>query len=95
MDWTVSANSTATYVERNNTTCWTRGEGTLVYNGSSDTYTDSGLSYSENYTYQLWGYNITENTFSGNNLSGYNWTAPQPPQNRWPRMRLALTLQKL
>ncbi|RKY68399.1 MAG: hypothetical protein DRQ24_11755, partial [Candidatus Latescibacterota bacterium] len=81
LNWVKGVNSTHTYIERNTTTSWSRGNGTLVYNGTGSSFIDTGLSISTNYTYRFWGYNSTENSFSTNNTSGYNWTLPQPPQN--------------
>jgi len=53
--------------------------GVEVYNGSDTSYDDIGLSPITEYYYRAWGYNGI--VFSFNNISNWNVTLPEPPQN--------------
>lgn len=76
--WDMGANSTHTVIERNTKQYWGLGEGTEIYNGTSDSYDDTGLSKGVTYYYQAWGYNTSSNWYS-NNVSNSNITGPNNP----------------
>jgi hypothetical protein len=54
ISWTNTANST--YVERNTTASWERGEGVFLYNGTDEYFIDTGLDRATTYYYQAWSY---------------------------------------
>ena len=56
LTWTSGTGSNTTYIERNNVSSWSRGDGTLVYNNTGTYYNDTGLSMNTLYYYQTWGY---------------------------------------
>lgn len=64
--WTDHANADSTRVEWNPTSdgTWNVGDHTLLYNGSAQTTTHTGLIPSEDYFYKAWSYNITDNLWS-------------------------------
>ena len=80
LTWDTGANSTNTIVERNTIAFWGLGEGTEVYNGTSDSYTDTGLSKGVTYYYQAWAYNVTSDWIS-NQINTSNITGPNNPTN--------------
>ena len=45
-----------TYVERNTSSSWARGAGTVVYNSTGSDFNNTGLTSSTHYYYQAWGY---------------------------------------
>ena len=54
-------------------------DGTTVYNGSLQVYSDTGLTPSTHYYYRAWNWNGTDNSSGYTNVS--QWTLPQQPQN--------------
>jgi hypothetical protein len=79
LTWTTGNGANTTYVERNTSSSWARGEGTLVYNGTASLYEDSGLTQGTTYYYQAWSYtnwtyNPTLHQWSDNNASASNKT---------------------
>jgi len=79
LTWSNHTNATATYIERNTASTWERGEGTEIYNGSSESYSDTGLNVGTHYYYQAWGYNSTQNLFSENPATTDEYTSPADP----------------
>lgn len=74
LSWLNGSGYNHTYIERNNTADWSRGEGTLVYNDTANYYNDTGLASNTTYYYQLWSYttwtyNPTVHQWSDANLS--------------------------
>jgi len=64
LSWNKGAKADTTYIERNTVSSWNRGEGTLIYNGTGTSYSDTGLSSGTTYYYQAWSYNATDNVYS-------------------------------
>jgi hypothetical protein len=56
LTWTIGTGANYTYIERNTTANWSRGEGTMVYNGTSDHYEDTFLPNGTEYYYQAWSF---------------------------------------
>ena len=84
LTWTVGANASHTWIERNSIDTWNRGSGTLIYNGTGNSYNDKGLSNATRYYYRAWSYNNLDkdNTiFNNTNVTANNYTFPQAPQN--------------
>ena len=55
-NWLNGVGATNTYIERNTIPSWSRGAGTLVYNGTGGSCSDSPLSPSTTYYYRFWGF---------------------------------------
>jgi len=68
--WTKNSSADTTYIERNTVVSWSRGEGTLIYNNTGTSYSDTGLDPDTTYYYQAWSYNATDNEYSA-----VSWTA--------------------
>ncbi len=79
LTWSKGDKADTTYIERNTVSSWTRGSGTLIYNGTATSYTDTSLSPHTTYYYQAWSYNTTDNTYSTTNISASNTTSNTPP----------------
>ena len=88
----MNTNQTHTYIERNTSSVWARGDGTEIYNGTGTSYTDSGLNTSKLYYYQAWGWNNSDFNWSGTNTSDSNWTLPQIPQSIFANLSGAGTI---
>ena len=73
LSWTKGSNADYTYIERNTVISWNRGEGTLIYNNTGTTFSDTGLSPNTIYYYQAWSYNSTDNIFSSTNWTGLDF----------------------
>lgn len=59
LTWITGTGANTTYIERNATgvtTPWSRGTGTMIYNGSNISYTDTLPSVGVTYYYQAWSY---------------------------------------
>jgi len=81
LTWTSGDGANNTYIERNTTESWLRGQGTEIYNGSGTNYEDTGLSAGVTYYYQAWSYtnwtyNPTLQQWSDDNASASNTTDP-------------------
>lgn len=72
------------YIERKTTSTWTRGTGTLVYNGTGTWYLNGGLNDETNYYYRAWGYNATDHTYSLTSIMDNATTlkSPNDPPNQ-------------
>jgi len=79
LSWSKGSDADTTYIERNTTEGWSRGEGTEVYNSTGTTYSDTGLSPGTTYYYQAWSYNITDNVYSSSYSSGNDTTTNTLP----------------
>jgi len=79
LQWTINASSDATIIERNNISTWNKGEGTLVYNGTDTTFTDTNLSPGTTYYYQVWSWNNTDLIHSQQITSNHTQTPPNNP----------------
>ena len=64
LSWSSATGADKYVVERNTVSTWTRGSGTEIYNGTSTSYADTGLSDETTYYYLIWGYYSTSNLFS-------------------------------
>jgi hypothetical protein len=56
LTWVKGTGSNNTYIERNTTPTWERGQGTVLYNGTGTYHEDKSLNYGTTYYYQAWGY---------------------------------------
>ena len=76
LSWTKGINATHTYIEYNSTEGpWTRGEGNLLYNGTDELYSHTGLDPDTTYYYQAWSYNATDKRYSTSYASDNNTTS--------------------
>ncbi len=64
IEWTKGTNASHTYIERNSVESWNRGQGTMIYNGTGTTKSDTGLPEGTTYYYRAWSYNETDILFS-------------------------------
>ena len=64
LTWSKGDKADKTYIERNLVSSWNKGEGTMVYNGTSTNYSDLTLSQNIHYYYKAWSWNNTDYTFS-------------------------------
>lgn len=60
LSWTNADGIDSTYIERYSSETWVRGTGTMIYNGTLESFTDTGLDQNTQYFYQAWSYNVTE-----------------------------------
>ncbi|MCX6666415.1 MAG: DUF2341 domain-containing protein, partial [Euryarchaeota archaeon] len=56
LTWVNGTGKNTTYIERNTTSSWARGNGTAVYNGTATSYQDTGLTAGMQYYYQAWSF---------------------------------------
>jgi hypothetical protein len=56
LSWTKRPEANRTYIEYNTSSSWSRGEGTVIYNGTGESYQHTGLSMAQTYYYQSWSY---------------------------------------
>ncbi len=64
MTWTLGTYADRTYIERNTTASWSRGQGILRFNSTGLFFQDTGLNDNTTYYYQAWGYNSSDHTWS-------------------------------
>jgi len=83
LSWTKGSNADKTYIERNTVSSWNRGEGTLIYNGTGTSYSDTGLNAGTTYYYQAWSYNATDNVYSSTYSSASATTPGLSPLSGW------------
>ena len=76
LTWTFT--SDAVYIERNTFENWELGNGTFVYQGISNYFNDTNVWGDTTYYYQIWGYNLTDSSYSLNFLSANATTDPSP-----------------
>jgi len=78
--WTIGEAADRTIIERALAPDWLLGEGIQVYNGTDNSYEDTGLSPGTHYYYQLWSYTETEelHQYSSSFASGDSITDPLP-----------------
>ena len=77
--WVKGQYADTTYIERNLSSSWIRGEGTLIYNNTGTSYQDISCSENTHYYYQAWSWNQTDG-FTTNFAHANNTTfANQPP----------------
>ena len=60
LTWTNADGTDTTYIERNTVDTWNRTDGTMIYNDSGTSFTDTGLDQNTHYYYKAWSYNATE-----------------------------------
>jgi len=70
LSWTKGDGANNTYIERNTSSSWSRGEGTLVYNSSGSYFNDTNLTMNTRYYYRAWSY--AEWTEGGTTLYQYS-----------------------
>jgi hypothetical protein len=80
LTWVKAKNADTTYIERNNITTWSRGQGTEIYNDTGEHYQDI-IPQQTQFYYQAWSWNQTDHTYSSTTATT-NTTQPtnQPPQ---------------
>lgn len=64
LSWNKGAKADYTYIEWNSINSWSRGQGTLLYNGKGTTVSHEGLEFNTEYFYQAWSWNETDNAWS-------------------------------
>jgi len=74
LEWMKGNGANTTYIEKNTSENWTRGEGTFVYNGTDSNTTDYEISLNQTYFYRAWSqanwtYNPTIYSWSSSNAS--------------------------
>jgi len=79
LEWIIGTNITHTYIERYTSASWSRGTGTMIYNNTGTSYSDTGRTGGIIYYYQAWGYNSTLNNFSNAYIATNNFTSPNNP----------------
>jgi hypothetical protein len=81
ISWTKGIGADNTYIERNTVPSWSRGEGTVVYNGTEEHYNDSGLFHTRTYYYQLWSYVESDSLYqySDSSITTINTTETASP----------------
>jgi parallel beta-helix repeat protein len=78
ISWTKGVDASRTYIEYNQTSdTWERGNGTMIYDGTGELYSHTGLDSATTYYYQAWSYNATsglwnETYVSDNATTGAN-----------------------
>jgi hypothetical protein len=63
LTWTIGIGALQTVVERHIEPSWFRGEGTVVFNGTSGSIVDTGLESGTHYYYQFWSYTSVKGLF--------------------------------
>jgi parallel beta-helix repeat protein len=84
LTWTKGNYATNTQIQRTTGNYpENRDDGTTVYNGTSNTASDSGLSEGTLYYYRAWSWNSTSHYWSSTNISSSNttWSHPLAPIN--------------
>jgi hypothetical protein len=80
--WTKPSGATKTLIVRKeNSYPASRTDGTVVYNGTATSYSDTGLPYLRKYYYKAWSVATGSVQFSDNTSQFWNWTLPRPPTN--------------
>jgi len=76
LSWTVvDADSNRTYIERRTTPGpWSIGDGTVAYNDTGSSFTDTNLAHNTTYYYQLWSWDEDDGIYSDTFSSGSNTT---------------------
>jgi PKD repeat protein len=64
LTWLKGTNADYTRIERNVNDSWHLGDGTLIYNSSGTSVSDTGLVQNTHYYYQAWSWNDTEHMFN-------------------------------
>ncbi len=75
LEWDKGSNADYTRIQRK-TNVYPTGisDGTNIYNDTSTSYNDTGLTQGTTYHYRAWSYNNTDNSWSETNISVYNTT---------------------
>jgi len=60
LTWTKADGTDTTFIERNTVDTWNRTDGTMIYNDSGVSFTDTGLNQNTHYYYKAWSFNATE-----------------------------------
>jgi hypothetical protein len=76
LTWTKGADTTVV-VRKSGSYPSDHTDGTMIYNGTAQSYTDEGLTYVTHYYYRIWGWN--GETMSDGFDEGENVTLPMPP----------------
>jgi major membrane immunogen (membrane-anchored lipoprotein) len=63
LSWTNNEDNN-TYIEWNSSKSWDLGEGAFLYNGINTNYNHINLPAGTQFFYQVWSYNVTENSYS-------------------------------
>ena len=78
LTWNIIGNTTNAYIVRKEGGYpVNRNDGTLVYNGTAESYYDTGLTLGTRYYYRGWGWNESTNSFSATYTEDNAWTCPE------------------
>ncbi len=86
LSWMKGLGANTTYIERNTVLTWMEGAGTLVFNGTTTTCNNSGLTSGTTYYYRLWSFTYKGglSQYSATNVSIVGKTLGLPPVNHPP-----------
>jgi len=79
LTWSASTDVNSVLVRKTGGYPSSPSDGTVVFNSSGTSYTDTGLTPSTHYYYRVWTYN--RGIYSENYAQDDAWTKPQPPQD--------------
>ena len=79
LGWTTAGKADKSIIERNLAASWSRGEGTLIYNDTGASHSDTGLLQNTRYYYQAWSWNQTDHIFSTTSAAADATTLPNAP----------------
>jgi len=71
--WTKESEADKTYIERHTSQTWSRGDGTEVYNDTSNSYADTVADNDNVYYYRAWSWEDTLEQFSADNAYDFTW----------------------
>ena len=77
--WVKGNYADTTYIERNQSSPWSIGQGTLIYNSTGTSYQDTMRIQNTYYYYQAWSWNQTDGFSTGFAFADNTTFANQPP----------------
>jgi hypothetical protein len=80
LTWDKGENATHTRIERHSIPMWSRGAGAMIYNGTGDSWNDTGLLPETTSYYQAWSWDTIDAVWSLENSSTENTTCNRFPQ---------------
>jgi len=79
LTWSASTDVNSVLVRKTGGYPSSPSDGTVIFNSSGTSYTDTGLTPSTHYYYRVWTYD--QGVYSENYAQDDAWTKPQPPQD--------------